>query len=298
MAGPSLLQIRQFLAREAGPFHSGTSTGGTTTGQLEDTSWPFKSSISQDSLFKDMWLFMPGVTAADQVRVIKTYSPSSGTGTLDLPHGSAHTTEPYEIHGIFEPATVIPNLVNEGLRECMIPVEFTFQPANDTNRRHPLTVAAPWLTNPGWVRKVGYLPANSQGRDILDPYNDSSIRGGASVDGNIIYLELGAWASSGTFYVYAMKPAYFHCAASAGTYGTQSGLTLDTDTVPDTVSVEWAAYAALKTGWRRYGQVLAANDRVKMSEQAAEVKFAEWDPGYFDRAPELAQRIRHWGPRC
>lgn len=293
-----MLDIRQFLAREAGPFHSGTSTSGTTSGQLEDTDWPFKSSISQDTLFKDMWVFMPNVTLADQVRVIKTYSPSSGTGTYDLAQGSAHTSEDYEIHGIFEPATVIPLLINEGLRECMIPVEFTFQTANDTNRRHSLATAASWLTDPGWVRKVGYLPANSQGREVLDPYYGSSIRGGAYADGGTVYLDIGAWPSSGTVYVFAMKPAYFHCAAANGTYGSQSGLSLDSDTVPDTVSVEWAAYAALKTGWRRYGTVLAANDRVKISEAEAEQKFAAWDPGYFDRMPELSMPLRHWGPRC
>ena len=299
MAGPTLAVIRQFLAREAGTFHSGTATGGSSgaSSTMIDTVWPFLSSISQNSLYKDCWLYRSAAAAsADKVRIINTYTSSTGTVALDNNYTNSPSGEAYEVHGILEPQTVIPLVINEGLKDCLIPVEFTFTPSSATNTRHSLATDAPWLRDPSWILKVGYLPSGSQGRGVLDPYwRSGGIRCDSYADGATVYLDNITFNTSDTVYVYALKPAYYHCAASGGSYGSQSGLSAETDTVPDTVTVEWAAYAGLMTGWRRYRANLEANDRVKMSEREAIAKFREWNPNWTDRLPRHARPVRQWG---
>lgn len=285
------------MARKAGPFHSGTTTSGTTTGALEDTAFPIKSTISQDSFWKDVWAFMPSVTAADQVRVVKTYSPTAGTLTPDLAYGSAYTSTAYELHSVIEPGTDAPRFINEALKQLFIPSEFSFTPANATNQRHSLAVAAPWLTNHLWIRRVGVLKATDD-RNAMDPYQHSAgLMGNAYMDGGVCYLDIGARSTSDTVYVQCLKPAYYHCATVAlPTYGSQSGLILDTDTVDPAVSLEWIGFSALAVGLREYETNQALSDRVTLSQKKAEAEALAQNPMYVNTMPRIFRRKRHWGP--
>jgi hypothetical protein len=266
---------------------------------LEDTAWPITSSIAGSKTWQDYWILRPSAAAANKVRLVATYTPSATAGTLqpDKVWSVAPTNgEAYELHGFFEPGTEFPTLINDGLKLCMIPVEFSFSPSSATNTRHSLATAASWLTDPVWVRSVGVL-GSGQVRDSNNPY--IGIRGEAYLDAtaNAVYLNIGAFNTTDTIYVTALKPAYYHCAAAATpTTFTQSGLSAEGDVVP--IDLEWAGYAALAEGWRRKSEILVAeaNPRLVQSLAQAAALFSRWDPGWKDRLPQTLIPMRRWGP--
>lgn len=291
--------IRQFLAQETGRFHGGLATAGSSVSSLEDTAWPITSSTAGSKAWQDYWLLRPGAGASDRVRRVATYTPDAARGTLQPDRNwtaaPAHG-EPYELHGFFEPATAVPSLINDALKLCMIPTEFSFTPTA-LHTRHDLTALQPWLIDPVWVRSVGVLGAGNRDRDRWDPFQVGGVRGDATTDGcGHVCIRHGTFAATDVVYVLALKPAYSHCRAAGGTFGDQNGLVTDTDEVP--VEVEWAAFGALVEGWRRYGQVLSQEGSagVLASRQQAVLGFDRWDPRWKDRLPQTFTRIRHWGP--
>lgn len=269
----TLTEIRALAAKEAGRFVTGTSTtGGTTTTQITTA---LISSLSQNDLYADWWLYLPTASAGDKVRVVTSYTPSTGTLTLDRAYSGATVpnSKLWELHGMVRPfaddlteTMDWTQLINDGLKRCFVEVEFTHTPvANQT--RHDLTTLNTWLTNPMWIREVGSL-VSGEARLEVDPYRARRVRGRAQKMSNIVYIEHPGttFQSNQTIYVKAIKPAYYHCAASGGAYGSQAtGLALESDIAEP--RLEWVAYAALVEFARRGLGPADAQDDIRRKEQ-------------------------------
>lgn len=297
----TLTQVRQFCAREAGRFLSSTASGSSATTALVDTNYPVASSISQATLFQDWYIFRPSASAAsDKVRVVLSYTPASTGGTLtpDSPWTNAPASgEAYELHGLFDPVTEWLTFINDGLKRCFLSYfEFSLSPIAQQTR-HSLASAAPWLTDPKWVRAVGWL---SQGQTNRLIYKPTPVRGEAYIDGasNTVWIDHYPQTFNATdmLYVYAVCPAYNACYAQNGTPGSQNGLALETDGV--NVELEWAGYAALTEAYRRLTQAVEPDASARWIKKQAEA--AAMYSHYTDLnfvPPELAfRRLAHWGP--
>lgn len=137
------------------------------------------SSISQDDLYTDYYLFLPAATlAADKVRVVKTYAPSTGTLTVDKVYSASTipNSAAYELHGFIEPLTDLPLLINEALKRTLIVREFNFAPVAN-NLIQDLTAQQSTLINPRWVRRVDRLPS---GGDQIQTITEAGSPGGGT----------------------------------------------------------------------------------------------------------------------
>jgi hypothetical protein len=150
--------------------------------------------------------------------------------------------------------------INEALKRTMVRTEIVGT-AVSQQIRHSLSTIAPWLTDPLWVRQVGWLNA-SDDRNQVSPYW-RTVRGQAVEDAGGVALEHpGYYFNTGDIlYLRIIKRAYDHCRPTLGTFGSQSGLTLETDEAP--INLEWLGAAALVEIWRRYGQVLETSSRTR-----------------------------------
>ncbi len=219
-----------------------------------------------DEQWRDAWLLRPNAAlAADKVRIVDTYTPSTGTFLLDNAYTNSPSGEVYEIHTVVEPLTAMLNIINEGLKRCMVETEITATPVA-LDQVHALTTVAPWLERKSWVRQVGYLGVNDN-RAQISPYT-RLVRGEAYEAYGIVYIDHPgrAFLATDILYIRAMKPAYNACTNAAGV--AQSGLVLETDKVP--INFEWAGWAAVIEGWRRYSQVLETSAKTRMIPSRAE----------------------------
>ncbi|MDE2096679.1 MAG: hypothetical protein KGL39_05475 [Patescibacteria group bacterium] len=290
---PTLTQFRQAAAREFGAFTSGTATSGNSNLVLTDATWPMMSTLAQDDLYVDYFVYRPNATVAtDKVRTVKTYNPSQGQLTADAFWSYNWTPgEAYELHGMFDPNTLL-QLMNDALKRCFITVEFTVPPVADGTREN-ITALQPWLTNKRWIRWVGYLN-NSESREKVDPYW-RKIRGETFLDGGNVYIwhpTIRLDPNSTTMYVFAIKPAYYHVNS-----GAQSGLSLESDTAEPLV--DRVAAGTLVEAWRRYGHLIEpiANQRLIRDRTEAEQWFSQLNARDFE-LPSLEFRpITTFGPR-
>lgn len=291
---PTLTEYRQFAAKEAGRFVTGTSTTGGTTTTMVVTS--LISSLSQDNLYSDWWLYLPTASAGDKVRVVASSTASTGTITVDRVFSGATVanSKTFELHGMARPfaddlteTMDWTQLINDGLKRCFLPVEFTITPTANQNR-HSLTGSQSWLTNENWVREVGYL-VSGEDRNNVDPYGNRRIFGKPEKLSNLVYaVHRGrTFGTNETIYVRAIKPAYYHCRATGGTFGEQSGLALEADEAE--VQIEWAAYAALTEMARRAGVVVAqeAKDRIRDNERRWASLFSYYDRLHSRSLPDM-----------
>jgi hypothetical protein len=269
----TLLQFRQYVAHELGGFLASTSGPSSTTVALIDPTWPITSSLSQDDYYTDYYLLRPAaVAAADRLRLVKTYAPATGTLTPDTAWTNAPAaSEAYELHGVLNPATDMLDAINEGLKRCLIRTEIVGSTIAQVSR-HSLATIAPWLSDPLWVRQVGWLSANDN-RNQVNPYQ-RLVRGVAieddstNVSGVAIEHPGYYWNGTELLYVRIVKRSYDHCRAAAGVFGGQSGLTLDTDEAP--INLEWLGAAALVEIWRRNSQILETASRVRLVPNLAD----------------------------
>ncbi len=268
----TLTTYRRALAPLVGPYLLSAAVTGSTTTSLLDTAYPVKSLLDQSTLYEGYWLYRPSAAAAgDRTRVVYDYTPSTGALTPDLAWTNAPANaEAYELHGMFDPA-VLNTCINEALKRCWIPVETTLTPTAEQDRHSLSTIT--WVTAPEQVRQVGYL-LTGEDRDEVNPYQ-RAIRGWAGLDGATVYINHPGrtFLTTTTLYLLCLKRAYDHCKVTAGSYGGQSGLSLETDEAP--VAVEWVVAGAMVEAWRRYSQLLeaSANQRMIMSRSEAAAEF-------------------------
>lgn len=301
---PTLTAYRQAVAPKLGPFIKGDATGGSSTSQLEATAWPFKSSLAQDDLFADQFIFRPAASAGDRTRVVANngYVPATGLLTPDQVWGVAPAVgEDFELHGAIPPVADGVNdlhaLINEGLKECLVFGEFTFTVGSTLTNRHSLAVAAPWLKSPSWIYQVGFLQSG-ESRLERNPFHRVRY-GEAKRVGGTVYLEGPTFNTTDTVYVLAIKPAYYDCRAAGGTFGEQNGLTLEADEAdPET---DWVAAATEMHAWGRLSDVLASGNAQRAEQKRAEAAavFTRKQRNYFkSNEPErtFRKQIRAWGP--
>lgn len=294
-------------------YYRGTATAGAsnTTSRLECTTscavtgLRFKSTVNSSSLFEDKWLYRPAAAAAGDVdRRIDAYDPDNGYLDPDDTWTNAPASENFEIYPGFS-GTTINELVNEVLRRlCFLNVEVTTSVASTQTRRHSLASAASWLTNPGWVRQVGYL-GTGESRNQVNPFKDSRQRRGEAhneSDGSVVYLEGDSltFNTTDTVYIKATKPAYYHCRASGGAYGDRTGLAAETHEAPP--DEEWVAWGVVLRAWDRDYHTMAAiadaraKQGVLLDRQYATKRFNDLRPENYLPAKKKFVSVRFVGP--
>jgi len=312
---------------------SGPGAGTSDLTHLYCEAYPIQSGIPQQDQLIDRPLYRPqAVQQTDRHRYVQAYDPAQGLITPDLAWalppladpgvgtlyqnleaftyaemetqiyqdlentGLAGFGERFEILGPFDAPTTH-RLLNDGLKNCWLVVEVVALPV-PLMTRHDLSTVCPWLQDPNDVLQIGVLHPPDD-RNIIDPF-ENVVRGMVERDGGTFYLNTGttSFVDGDTLYLRCLKRAYDHCRASGGEYGEQAGLYLETDESP--VEREWAASAALVTGWRRFAHLLEpqANQRLIRDQASAAAWFTDECRKHFT-APlpqRTLRRRRYFGP--
>lgn len=284
----SLTTIRQLMGAELGRYQQGTanSTGNTTLTLVDDQ---LVSSLSLEDFGKDCFLCLPAKSGDDRVsRIIASFAPSTGTITVDRAWSASTVPDSavYEIHGVVEPITDLQACVNQALKRILLVDEFTVTPTANAIR-HDLTTANAWLTDPLWIRQVGYL-VSGESRAEVDPFRNRAVRGYPSVEAGIVYLNHGprTFAANETIYVRCLRPAYSNCRTSSGdAYGTQTtGLTAEAHETE--VEAEAVVAGAINHALRR--NLLAvdpeSNGRLLATVKQSAALWSRWCRIYDSRA--------------
>lgn len=295
---PTKTTFRRAAAKLIGPYRDGTATAGSTTAQLEDATWPMKTSRQVDDLYVDQFVYLPtALVATDYVRIVDTYTPAAGVIIPDLPWSASPDMLPYEIHGILEPHTEMTDVLNDVLRILVFaPDEISFTPTAGVHR-HSLATVAPWLADRYWVRQAGWLDDHDDREDI-DPYETRPLRGMIDQDGGAYYLYSPMlFRGTETVYLRVHKPAYYLCRPTGGVFGDQSGLALDTDECP--VDENWVAAGVRLMAWDRLGNTLSAGNAALAKQERTESAqaFSFWTNRLFKPYELTFQPIEAWGPQ-
>lgn len=259
---PTLSSYYALLAPELGEDFQSTAVTGSSTSQLTDTAWPIQTSLSADDAHAGEVLWRPAaVVAADRVRYVLSNVAATGVLTPDHVWANAPANgEVYHLLGGLAPVDGsgldMRSLINEGLKRTYVPVEVIGTPTlQDT--RHDLGTIAPWMLSETWVLRVGLLHTGED-RNKVDPYwrivEGRIIRNGASF---LLDTYPQQFNPTDTLYLEILKRGYDHCRATAGVWGSQAGLVLDSDESP--VPSDWATASALVIAWRRLRRRLARN---------------------------------------
>ncbi len=230
----TLTTVRQLVGQQLGRYWSGTanSSGNSTVTIVDDQ---IKSTLSINKQFEDWWVTLPAAAAADNrvSRRVASFAASTGTLTVDRAYSASTIPDAaaYELHGFLEPITDLGDALNAAMKRLMLVVEVTVTPVANAIR-HDLTTANTWLTDPLWVRQVGYL-VSGETRATANPFSAGRrVTGYTTKDSGIVYLnhDTRTFASNETIYLRCFKPAYAHCrtATDTGTYGEKTtGLTAE-----------------------------------------------------------------------
>jgi hypothetical protein len=303
---PTKRIYRRAFAQLIGPYIELTATSGSTTSQIECTQWPFYSSNVQNELFQD-WFMMraAATTATDMVRLVPEggYTPASGLIVPD----QQYTVSPYvggvgeliEAHGVLDPGFVVDMLINEALKQTLVVHEVTLAPTADYTR-HLLSTTYSWLTEPKWIRQVGFL-GPSEDRNKFDPYQRVVYGGGEKIRENVYFVTSGqTFTSNETLYFKLLVPAYDLCRASGGTFGDRAGLRSGVlgETDEAIPQAEWVAWGALVEAWTRFGHILDAqvNNRILRDAETAGARFTALSQQYLDVPAFTGPPMIRWGP--
>src|SRR5499427_527319 len=311
---------------------SGPSGATSDLTHLYCEAYPIQSGIPQTDQLIDRPLYRPqAVQQTDRHRYVQAYDPALGLITPDLAwvlpvlapaSGSQYQNleaftyaeletqiyddlentglsgfgEQFEILGPFDAPTTH-RLLNDGLKNCWLIVEVACTPTY-LKSRHNLSAVCPWLQDPSDVLQVGVIK-DYQDRDLVDPF-ENVIRGMVERDGGDFYLNTGTttFVDGDILWLRVLKRAYDHCRASGGSFGEQSGLSLETDEAP--VDRVWLTSAALAIAWRRFAHLLepGANQRLIRDQAAAAAWFTDECRKHFS-APlpqRTLRRKRSFGP--
>jgi hypothetical protein len=286
--GYPLAHYRRQIARETGVFVGSTVRSGTTS-YLVDDRYPIKSNLDQGDLYAGKWLLRPRASLdEDKVRIVseRGYDPSTGTLRPDSSWVNAPATdEPYEIHGTIEPWEQMIDLINAGLKRCLVVAEVGLTVLPGSNSLD-LRAAAPWLQDARWVRQVGWWPGGTA-PETSDPFN-YPFRATVEPNGTGLTLRWDhMWLGGGTGLVMrCIKRAYDHCRATAeGLFGEQSGVWDEDSEGP--VVPEWVAAGALVEFFERYGDVVSggSRDEVELNQKKAAARFDRMSREYFNLPP-------------
>lgn len=248
----SLTTYRRTLAPLLGEMEVGAADAGASIAVLGcatalQSGARVRSTVLPASYFRGKWLHRPNAAqAGDRDRLIATYDPINGYLYPDEPWTLSPGGEAFEILSLFSGAD-LNALVNTALKRLFVRRDLTFSPAHQNVRRHQLNAAAPWLQTAAWVYQLGHLQTN-ESRDgtvslpATDPYR-RTVRGEVEDRAGEVWVVGPSWQATDTVYALCACRAYDLCRPAAGTYGSQSGLSLETDEAP--VDPEWLAWAAV-----------------------------------------------------
>lgn len=239
---------------------------------------------------------MPAAAAGDKLRTVSSYAPATSTtvGTLTTDgrvYSSAGVpnSKVTELHGLLPPFSddltqfSWSDAINEALKRIYLVVEFTITPTANAIR-HTLA-SQTWVTSDDQILDVGYL-LTGEVRAATDPYRYRPIYGEIEQDGGTLYLlhDPLTFASNQTIYLRGAKRAYDHCKPTAGAYGDQSGLSLETDEAP--VPLEVICWGACVEAARNLRNELtdAAKDHIQAHQ-------AEWARLYTDARRKSIPRL-------
>lgn len=291
----TLAQARQQLARRLRAFWSGTSDSvAMTTTTMIATAWPLKSDTLSDRRYRDWMLALPIQTAPDQVRLIKTHAPATGTFTVDKAWSSASVPQgiAFELHAHgFHPIIDLHQIINDALRLIYLENETFLTPNSTTGAHRSAFVGAtvPWLVeDPGLVYEVGAMLATDD-RYVVDPYDDDhAFSWRMATDGITAFLEYpDDTFSSATdlFYVRSKTPAYYKT-TGPGTGISTPGAGLGAETDQITVDVNWLTAVALAIAWDRMPAEAeaAAEQRRVQSKRDALLEARVYEARYWEAA--------------
>ena len=289
--GASLTSIRQYIGQELGRFVTGTnnSSGGTTTTAVDTQ---LVSSLSISDWYVDWHYIIPAASAADDrvSRLVTTFAPSTGTITVDRAWSASSIADSavYEMHGYLEPWTDLPLCINDALSRLYTVVELTVTPTANAIR-HDLTTSNTWLTDPKYVRQVGYL-VTGETRANVDPFARRRVYGYTSEDSGIVYLNhpTRTFASNETIYLRVLKPAYAHCRTnSAASYGSvTTGLSAEANETA--IEKEVVGAGAIVCALNRNLLMIPKDENTQLMEtlDRARRRWTDWCAVYDARARE------------
>lgn len=270
----TLREARRRVARTIGFFLARTVTSGSVS-SLTDNRHPVKSGNIQDEWLAGKWILRPDAgSSIDRVRVVAEngYTPASGMIQPDTDWSTPpQPGEVYELHGALEPWDEMLDIINTALQRLTIVSEIAVA-ASPLYKRHGLNDAAPWLRVPWHVRQIGWLETG-QSRNANNPFIRTFWGWPVADDGSIsVEHPYTTFSDGDTLYIKCLKPAYYACRPTGGTFGEQSGLVLDTDECP--VDTAWLAAAAAVEYWERYAGTLSEGDPDAKSAEARQMKAA------------------------
>jgi hypothetical protein len=270
--GCSLTTLRRAGARAGGRFYMATApaSGNSASSIVFTATGALGSTLSQNALVDGYYLYLPAAAANDKVRVVASYTASSGTVVPDRAWSGATVPDEkvVELHGLCWPYSddlttySWTDAINDCLKRIWLTVEFTITPTAGAIR-HSLA-SQTWLRSFDQVLDVGILQT-SETRANVDPYRHHHLDAEGERDGATLYLNHSprTFATNERIYVRAAKRAYDHCRASGGSFGSQSGLVLETDEAPVcTDAVTWGSLVEIARNTRNELSD-AAGDHIK-----------------------------------
>lgn len=295
----TLTTYRRTLAPLLGVFEQGTAdaSGSTTSALLCTTGLAsgarLKSSAWTASLFNGKWVYMPGAASDDRSRLVKPddgYDPTTGALAVDQAYSADPDTlsdRTFEITSLFS-GPDLNALVNAALQKVFVVRDLTFTVAGDNVRKHQVNASASWLRSWTWIYQLGHLQtgeswAGTATLAATDPYR--RVKHGAGYDlGDQVWVEgpqLG-WRTTDTVYARCACRAYDDCKPSAGAFGDQSGLSLETDEAPvDATWLAWVAIAEAKNRLDHLESIGQATEDAMRSRAMASARVSELTRRYW-----------------
>lgn len=297
---PTWTTYRQQLAKDLGAYwaaHSDDVVMTTTT--MKVSAWPIASSVYSDRRFRDWMTMIPGAAAADRVRLIGTYAPTPAPAVFTVDSIWSGIAVPrnvdFELHAHgFNPDVELKDFTNEALKAIYLEREATVAVNATTGAYRTSLAPLTWLQRASDLYQFGYLNA-SESRELVDPFDNCHlVRWRAQGDGSTIYIEHPDRSFvTETLYVKARCRAYDYCRAAAGAFGSQSGLSLETDVAfPDE---HWVSAGARVEAWARSSGLMedAAQNRRTANQKAALEEFRRWQVVYWEAVKKrLRQKPR------
>lgn len=297
---------RRAFAKLIGPYYELTAGSASTVGAISCTQWPFYSNNVQNEMLQDYFMHRPTATdATDMVRLVPEggYSPATGEIAIDKDYTnnpySSGTGELIEAHGVLDPGFVVDMLINEALKQTLVVCEIQV-PCIPNVIRHKVSNLFPWLTEPKWIRQVGWL-GPSESREQFDPYQRTVYGGGEKLMGDTYFVHrTQMFAQDNVLYLKCVVPAYYVCRGANGQWGDQSGLSAGVVGESDEAipQEEWVAWGALVEAWLRMAHVLEAqtNNRILRDQDTAAKRFTELSEVYLDVPEYTAAPLTAFGP--
>ncbi len=245
---PTLAEIEREVAPRAGPYSQHVVTAGTT---LTCTVPTLQSSIALGGV-ENMFLLrrgklsngdpVPDFQATDRQRLVKTWTPSSGTLEVDRAWSGAPVEgEVIELHHL-DPAAELRPAVQAGLWRCyrVDRVEVTL---GGTASERDLTAAAPWITDPSQVYEVEWACVGTLALPSKVAWFRPFLKSGH------VWLQVWPDPWPNALLVTARRPVATWVNAGGGYANSTTGPTEDDHAVD--VDLRYAAAAAHVELWRR-----------------------------------------------